>query len=83
MTLGKAAVPFGGGRVVSLFSRKEYDTLTVKYLDDHGGVHGAILQLNKGEAEELQKQLVAKGAQVSHSTNKIGNQGVAEINNEK
>ena len=33
MTLGKMAVPFGGGRVVSLFSHKKYDTLTVEYLD--------------------------------------------------
>ena len=26
MTLGKAAAPFGGGRVVSLFAHKKYDT---------------------------------------------------------
>ncbi len=26
MTLGKAAVPFGGGRAVSLFAHKKYDT---------------------------------------------------------
>jgi hypothetical protein len=32
MTLGKTAVPFGGGRVVSLFSHKKYDSLTIEYL---------------------------------------------------
>jgi len=29
MTLGKTAVPFGGGRVVSLFSHKKYDSLAM------------------------------------------------------
>src|SRR5262249_8535872 len=33
ITLGKAAVPYGGGRVVSLFAHKKYDTFTVEYLD--------------------------------------------------
>jgi hypothetical protein len=32
MMLGKAAVPFEGGRVVSLFSHKTYDIVTVEYL---------------------------------------------------
>src|SRR6266566_3994146 len=31
MTLGKAAVPFGGGRAVSLFAHKKYDTLALEY----------------------------------------------------
>src|SRR5882672_6410001 len=42
MTLGKAAVPFGGGRVVSLFAHKKYDTLSLEYVDADGGIHGAI-----------------------------------------
>src|SRR5579862_9389711 len=29
MTLGKTAAPFGGGRVVSLFAHKKYDTLSL------------------------------------------------------
>lgn len=33
MMLSKTAVPFGGGRVVSLFSHKKYDGLTIEYLD--------------------------------------------------
>ena len=40
--LGKAATPYGGGRLISLFSHKKYDTLTVEYLDSNGGVHGAV-----------------------------------------
>ena len=40
--IGKAAAPFGSGRVVSLFAHKKYDTLTVEYVDADGGVHGAI-----------------------------------------
>src|SRR6266852_9983627 len=32
MTLGKAAAPFGGGRVVSLFAHKKYDTVSLEYM---------------------------------------------------
>ena len=59
--LGKAAAPFGSGRVLSLFAHKEYDTLTVEYVDDDGGVHGAIFQLSKGQADDLRKELLARG----------------------
>jgi len=67
MTLGKAAVPFGGGRAVSLFAHKKYDTLTLEYVDANGAFHGAIFQLNKGQGEIVRNELVAKGAQVSNS----------------
>src|SRR6266545_5837178 len=36
MTLGKTAAPFGGGRVVSLFAHKKYDTLSLEYVDADG-----------------------------------------------
>ena len=65
MTLGKAAVPFEGGRAISLFSHKKYDTLTVEYLDNNGGFHGAIFQMNKGQGESFEKDLVAKGAHIA------------------
>ncbi len=65
MTLGKAGVPYGGGRVISLFSHKKYDTLTLQYLDANGGLHGAIFQLEKGQAAVLKNELVAKGAHVT------------------
>jgi len=42
MTLGKAAVPFGGGRVVSLFAHKKYDTLSLEYWTPMGEFNGAI-----------------------------------------
>jgi hypothetical protein len=58
MTLGKAAAPFGGGRVVSLFSHKKFDTLTVEYLDADGGLHGAIFQLNSGQGQMIKDELV-------------------------
>ena len=63
--LGKAVAPFGSGRVVSLFAHKKYDTLTVEYVDDDGGVHGAIFQLNKGQAEHVSKELVTRGVSPS------------------
>jgi hypothetical protein len=79
MTMGKAAVPFGGGRAVSLFSHKKYDTLTVEYVDASGGVHGAIFQLSSGQGEALKNELVAKGAHVSHGDNEPTKQSNAEV----
>ena len=65
MTVGKVAAPFGGGRVVSLFSHKKYDTLTIEYLDANGGLHGAIFQLNTGQGEVIKSELVAGGAHLA------------------
>ena len=65
MKVGKAAAPYGGGRVVSLFAHKKYDTLTVEYVDGDGGVHGAIFQLSKGQAEHVRRQLVTRGVSLS------------------
>jgi hypothetical protein len=62
MMLGKSAVPYGGGRVVSLFSHKKYDSLTVEYLDKNGGLHGAIFRLSKGQGRTFRRDLVANGA---------------------
>ncbi len=63
-TLAKMAVPYGGGRVLSLFQEK-IDVLTVEYRDANGGLHGAIFTLPKGQAQPLKKQLVANGAHAS------------------
>lgn len=65
MTLGKAATPYGGGRVVSLFAHKKYDTLSVQYMDAGGGLHGAIFQLNKGQGEVFRNELVSHGVHVA------------------
>ena len=61
MTLGKAATPYGGGRVVSLFSHKKYDILTLEYVDSDGGIHGAIFQLDKGQGDVVKHELTARG----------------------
>jgi hypothetical protein len=82
MTLGKTAVPFGGGRVVSLFAHKKYDTVTLEYVDANGGFHGAIFQVKKGQGEVLRNELAARGAHVSHSEDKLPKQSTAEITNE-
>jgi len=67
MTLGKAAVPFGGGRVVSLCAHKKYDTLALEYVANDGGIHGAIFEVSKGQGKVLRDQLAAMGARVSHN----------------
>lgn len=64
MMLGKAAVPFGGGRVVSLFSHKKYDSLTIEYLDSSGGFHGAIFQLPRGQGLIFKNRLIAHDAHI-------------------
>jgi hypothetical protein len=61
MKIGKAAAPYGGGRVISLFAHQKYDTLTVAYVDSNGGVHGAIFQLKKGRGELVRDELEARG----------------------
>jgi hypothetical protein len=63
-TLVEAAIPYGGGRVVSLFSHK-VDVLAVEYVDSDGGFHGAIFVLSAGKATAFKDQLVAHGAKVS------------------
>ena len=65
MALGRAATPFGGGRVIGLFAHKKYDFVTLDYLDSNGGFHGAICQLNKGQGQALGSALKTKGVHVS------------------
>lgn len=80
MTLGKAAVPFGGGRVISLFAHKKYDTFALEYVASDGGIHGAIFQLNQGQGKLLRDQLLAIGAHVGR--NDEHKQSNVEISNE-
>jgi len=82
MTLGKAAVPFEGGRVISLFSHKQYDTFTIEYLDNNGGFHGAIFQMNKGQGQAFEKDLVTKGAHVAPPEIQSTTQGSPEVKHE-
>jgi hypothetical protein len=82
MTLGKTAAPYGGGRVVSLFAHKKYDFLTVEYLDNSGGFHGAIFQFEKGQGETFKKDLVANGAHITQPVERTPNQSTLEVKNE-
>jgi hypothetical protein len=81
MMLGKAAVPYGGGRVVSLFSHKKYDSLTIEYLDSSGGFHGAIFRLGNGQGSAFRDNLVAKGAHIV-AKDQATRQSKFEIKNE-
>jgi hypothetical protein len=58
------AAPYESGRFMSLF-RTKLETLTIKYQDADGGLHGAIFTMGVGKAEPLKKQLVALGAHTS------------------
>jgi len=63
-TLVEAAIPYGGGRFVSLFSHK-VDVLTVEYVDSNGGFHGAIFVLPADKATAFRNQLIAQGAKAT------------------
>lgn len=81
MKIGKAAAPYGGGRVVSLFAHKKYDTLTLEYVDVDGGVHGAIFQVAKGQSELVRNELVARGASFSAGEDPT-TQSISEVTHE-
>ena len=55
------AAPYESGRFLSLF-RKKIDTLTIKYRDSDGALHGAIFTMHVGNAEVLRKGLLAQDA---------------------
>jgi hypothetical protein len=65
-TLGTLTMlaPYGSGRFLSLF-RTKLDTLTIKFSDADGGLHGAIFAMPAGQAEMIKKQLLAQGAHTS------------------
>jgi hypothetical protein len=65
-TLGTltSVAPYGSGRFLSLF-RTKLETLTIKYRDADGSLHGAIFTMPVGNAEALKKELVAHGAHTS------------------
>jgi hypothetical protein len=65
MALGRAATPFGGGRVIGMLAHKKYDFVTLEYVDSNGGFHGTIYQLNKGQGQVFADKLGAKGVHVS------------------
>jgi hypothetical protein len=56
--------PYGSGRFLSLF-RSPIDTLTIKYRDTDGGLHGAIFTMPVGRAQPLKNALIAQGAPTS------------------
>jgi hypothetical protein len=82
MTLGKAAAPYGGGRVVSLFSHKKYDILTLEYVDSDGGIHGAIFQLTKGQGELVKNELIAQGATINSRQDQSTKESATEAKHE-
>ena len=65
LTVAKMGVPYGGGRVLSLFSHEKVDSLTLEYRDANGALHGAIFSMPLGQAVVLKKQLVDLGAHAS------------------
>ena len=64
LALGKMAVPYGGGRFLSLFTHKKIDTLALEYRDSEGALHGALFRMPKGQADPIAGQLISAGAPV-------------------
>jgi hypothetical protein len=82
MMLAKSAAPYGGGRVISLFSHQKYDTVTLEYFDPNGGFHGAIFQLNKGQGEILKSELESAGAHITRPEDETTKGNTQETNND-
>jgi hypothetical protein len=82
LALGKAATPYAGGRVISLFAHKKYDTLTLEYVDDDGGLHGAIFRMNKGQSEAVKNELLARGVPGSSHQDQPSKPSTAEVPHE-
>jgi hypothetical protein len=81
MALTRTAAPYGGGRVIGLFSHKKYDTVTLEYLDPNGGVHGAIFRLNNGQGQVLRNELEAKCAHFARLENETKKSSTQEVKN--
>jgi hypothetical protein len=63
--LATMAIPYGGSRVLSLFSHG-VDVLTLEFTDAKGGYHAVIFELSaQRQAAPFKKQLVAMGAKTS------------------
>ena len=56
--------PYGAGRFLSLF-RTKLDSVTIKYRDTDGGLHGAIFTMPVGQADVVKKELLAQGARTT------------------
>lgn len=64
--------------MISLFSHKKYDSLTIEYLDSTSGFHGAIFRLAKGQGEILKTALIEHGAHIRQSGTLVSLQGTPE-----
>ena len=65
LTVAKMGVPYGGGRVLSLFTHEKIDSLTLEYRDDNGALHGVIFTMPSGQANDIKKALMAQGAKAT------------------
>jgi hypothetical protein len=62
--LATMAIPYGGGRVLALFSH-HVDVLTVEFKDANGAFHGTVFVLAQGQAAPFKKQLLTLGAKAT------------------
>ena len=62
-TLGTVSMlaPYGSGRALSMI-RSKIDSLTIKYCDDTGGLHGAVFTMPARTAEPFKQALLKQGA---------------------
>jgi hypothetical protein len=62
-TLGTISMfaPYESGRALSML-RSKLDSLTIKYRDNDGGLHGVVFTMPVGVAEPFKQELIALGA---------------------
>ena len=66
--------------MVSLFAHKKYDVLSMEYVANDGGVHGAIFELSSGQGRRLRDELTALRAHASRDDER--KQSKMEVSNE-
>ena len=54
----------------------------MEYVDSDGGVHGAIFQLNKGEAELVRNELATRGVSPNVARDQSTERSTAEVSDE-
>ena len=79
MKLGKAAAPYGGGRVVSLFAHKKYDEVSLVYRDEGGGIHGVLFEVPEGQGVKIRDALVNNGARATPQENNGSEHAKSEV----
>ena len=73
----RMAVPYGGGAAFATFMHHQRDMLTVEFVDNRGGYHGAVFFLPRNQAEEALHNVTPSSA--THSQASSGSCSTTQV----